>query len=109
MFALNREEKKAALVILVFACIGLCVRFAAKTNHSVSRHIALEEKITQFDANQITLHELLRFRVFPRKVAESYISFRNEQGPFRDIEDVKRVPGIGPQRFEKLKNILYVD
>lgn len=109
MFALNRDEKKAVFVLLVLACIGLCTRFAAKMNQEVRSYVSIERSIAQFDANKVTCEDLLRTRVLSRKVAESFIAFRNERGSFRDLEDVKNVPGIGDQRFEKLKNILYVD
>ncbi len=109
MFALNRDEKKALLIILACASVGLCVRFAVKMHRQAGEFIAIERSITHFDANQITLEELLRARVLPRKTAEALISFRHAHGPFRGMSDLKDVPGIGEYRFQKLKSILYVD
>lgn len=39
-------------------------------------------------------------------LASRIIAYRETNGPFRRIEDVKRVPGIGDKRFEELKDLI---
>jgi len=41
-------------------------------------------------------------------LAQRIIDYRNENGPFQQIEDLKKVEGIGPARFEKLKDKITV-
>ncbi|MCK5655857.1 MAG: ComEA family DNA-binding protein [Candidatus Aureabacteria bacterium] len=35
--------------------------------------------------------------------------FRKDNGNFRAIEDITKVPGIGPKTFEKIKDMIFVD
>ena len=37
-------------------------------------------------------------------LAQRIIDYRNEHGPFQQIEDLKKVEGIGAATFEKLKD-----
>lgn len=41
-------------------------------------------------------------------LAQDIVSYRNEHGPFKSIEDLKNVPGIGEVRFERLKGLITV-
>lgn len=41
-------------------------------------------------------------------LAQRIIDYRNENGPFHRIEDLKEVEGIGPAKFEKLKDNITV-
>lgn len=42
-------------------------------------------------------------------IAARIIEYRNESGPFRQIEDIKNVRGIGEARFEAIKDLITVD
>ncbi len=37
------------------------------------------------------------------KKAEQIIAYRDEQGQFKQIEDLQKVGGIGPKTFEQLR------
>ncbi len=41
------------------------------------------------------------------KIAQSIIEYRNENGSFKSIEEIKNVPRIGEATFQKLKNLIY--
>ena len=40
--------------------------------------------------------------------AQAIVGYRNEHGPFKRIEDLLKVSGIGPATFEKLKDYITV-
>ena len=42
-------------------------------------------------------------------LANAIIQYRDEHGPFETIEDIQKVPGIGPATFEMIKNLITVD
>ena len=109
MFTLNREERKACVTLIVFAFVGVIVRFGVQTSKRVEQVVTVPRSIVQFDANLVTFEELMRSRVVSRRVAERLIQFRNQNGPFREFDDLSSIPGVGPQRLQKLKTILYVD
>lgn len=40
--------------------------------------------------------------------AKSIVDYRTENGPFRNIEEIQKVSGIGPKTYENIKNLIYV-
>lgn len=42
------------------------------------------------------------------KRAQYIIDYRNQNGPFKSIEEIQKVRDIGPKRFEKLKDQITV-
>ena len=42
------------------------------------------------------------------KKAEAIVQYRAKHGPFRSVEDLTKVKGIGPQVIEKNRDILLV-
>src|SRR5437870_11621363 len=66
-----------------------------------------EEKSTRIDINtaeQATLAALLGVE---EAEAKAIIEYRQKNGPFQTIKDVKNVPGIGEQGFANIKAICF--
>jgi competence protein ComEA len=40
--------------------------------------------------------------------AQAIVGYRNEQGPFRRIEDLLKVSGVGPATFERMRDLITV-
>ncbi len=57
----------------------------------------------QLDINQAPWYEWTLLEGIGPKLAERIVAFRDEHGPFQTIEDVSRVPGIGPQKWEQIR------
>lgn len=64
-----------------------------------------EEKI---NLNTATEAELQTLSGIGAKKAQEIIRFRDEQGPFKTVEELKNVPGIGEKTVERLKDMLTV-
>lgn len=64
-----------------------------------------EEKI---NLNTATEAELQTISGIGAKKAQEIIRFRDEQGPFKTVEELKNVPGIGEKTVECLKDMLTV-
>ena len=41
--------------------------------------------------------------------AQAIIEYRQQNGPFRDINELAKVPGLGDDTFDKIKNLITVD
>jgi len=41
--------------------------------------------------------------------AQAIVDYRNQHGPFRRIEDVLKVEGIGSGTLDKIKNLITVE
>ncbi len=58
----------------------------------------------KININKATRNELTQITGVGDVTAESIIKYREEQGKFKTIEDIKKVSGIGEKTFEKLRN-----
>jgi uncharacterized protein len=60
------------------------------------------------DLNTASVELLARVSGLGPKLAGSIIRYREENGPFRSREDLKRVPGLGPKAFELAAGFLRI-
>lgn len=67
-----------------------------------------DEQNSLVNINTATLEQLQTLTGIGESKAKAIISYRNENGKFEKIEDVKNVSGIGEALFEKIKNNITV-
>jgi competence protein ComEA len=67
-----------------------------------------EEATTQVDLNRADKAELTTLNGIGDSKAESILSYREENGNFQTIEELKEVSGIGEATFEQLKEAIVV-
>jgi competence protein ComEA len=60
----------------------------------------------QIDVNQATWVEWMQLPEVGEALARKIVTFRKEAGPFRSVEDVDRVPGIGPATMQQIRPFL---
>lgn len=57
----------------------------------------------QVDLNQATLSDLEALPGIGPKLAQRVIEHRDEKGPFRTVDDLRQVKGIGRKKFDRLR------
>lgn len=67
-----------------------------------------EKKTEKVNINKASQTELETLNGVGPSTALKIINYRNENGNFKSIEDIKNVPGIGDAKFESLKNEICV-
>ena len=65
-----------------------------------------EETSSIISINTATKEELMTLTGIGEKKAEDIIKYREENGEFTSIEDIKNVKGIGDSLFEKIKDYI---
>lgn len=60
------------------------------------------------DLNRATLEELTMVSGIGERTAEKILSFRNDTGPFRTVEDLQKIPGIKEKKLSRLRKYFYV-
>ncbi len=60
----------------------------------------------QVDVNKADWPELIQLPGVGRTLAERLVGERQENGEFRDVDDLRRVGGIGPRTLERIKPYL---
>ena len=81
------------LATLVLSLMMNGMSFAGKSDAS-----------TPVNINQATLKELTSLPGIGKKRANDIIAYREKNGKFSSIEDVKKVDGIGKDTIEKIKD-----
>ncbi|MBI4972780.1 MAG: ComEA family DNA-binding protein [Candidatus Omnitrophica bacterium] len=108
MFGLTKQERQVILFLASMAFLGLGVNFCRKVYSPVKKFIAFSQDIGKVSLNQADQETLKSITGIGDKLAQRIIEYRNRNGSFDSIEELKNVKGIGENKFEKLKNLFLV-
>lgn len=78
---------------------------------NIGENIIIEDITTNtrlVNINMATQTELEALSGIGPSTALKIIQYRNENGKFKSIEDIKNVPGIGDSKFKAIKNEICV-
>jgi competence protein ComEA len=65
-----------------------------------------DERPAKLNLNHATEGELERVLTLPRSEVEAIIQYREEKGPYKDFEDLKKIPGFDIKKIEAQKDRL---
>jgi competence protein ComEA len=91
------EPKKMVFVCIVLAML---VTFSAPTWATNTGKINL---------NKATATELTQLKGIGMKYAERIVEFRDKYGPFKQVEDLLKVQGVGMKLLEKNKDRITIE
>ena len=99
---LKKEENMTRTKKMVFLCIALAMvmTFSAP---------AWSGDAGKINLNKATAAELSQLKGIGMKYAEKIVEFRDKNGPFKQVEDILKVQGIGPKTLEKNKDRISVE
>lgn len=63
---------------------------------------------SKVNINRAGVEELITLPGIGPALAQRILDYREQHGPFRSIEDIQNVSGIGPKRFQELKDLISV-
>lgn len=67
-----------------------------------------EKTHQQININTASAKELVKLPGIGQALAQRIIDFREKNGPFKKIEDLMRVRGIGEKNFKKMKDFITI-
>lgn len=70
---------------------------------------ARTEAPVMVNINTATAPELTALSGIGDKLSGAIVDYREENGPFKAIEDIMNVPGIGAGKFANIKEHIYVE
>lgn len=86
----------------------------SKLTDTDSRKEAIEadnartEKIFKINLNTATVEELCSISGLSERVALEIVKFREDYGPFKNIEEIKLVKGIGDKTYSNISKYLTI-
>ena len=118
---LTKSERLVLLFLIISCFVGLSINFIRASQERVDLRIVESEltgKEKHFDSlikeakmvniNQATIEQFVSLPGIGPSLAERIISFRGSQGLFKSIEEITKVTGIGPKKFEAIKEFLEI-
>lgn len=119
MFNLTRSERLVIVFLSLSALLGVGISYYKKIHYRVDLKVEpfqitkseadidrLIIKVKLVDINKATLKELMRLPGIGKVTAKRIINYRNTNGPFERIENITQVSGIGPHKFNNIKEFL---
>jgi len=103
------EERKVILFLLYLCFCGLILSNLIKARPQIKGIVYPGVELARLNLNKISLEEIQRLSLIPPKITSQIIEYRNIHQKFTSLEELKDVKGIGPKRYEKLKNIFFVE
>ncbi len=96
------EEMKKEKTETCQSCNNACI----KTEDEEAKIIDEESEL--ININEATKEQLQKLEGIGQSKAEAIIEYRNKNQKFKEIEEIKNVPGIGEAAYEKIKNHIKV-
>jgi competence protein ComEA len=102
---LNRGDRRVVAVLIVVALLLMLVHWYRLTQYRPAAIEVLHPDGYQFqlDVNTATWVEWMQLDGVGEVLARRIVEDRERNGPFPSVDDVQRVPGIGPKTMESLR------
>jgi competence protein ComEA len=99
---MNKVLSKMGLIVVIFFMAGMMISTAVAEENKIS---GTNDQIvdTSININTATVKELSGLTGIGKKRAEAIIAYRTNHGNFSEINDLRKVEGIGKKTFEKIK------
>jgi len=103
----DQATSAAVAVLALFIIAGWCARQAQLGGRTIeierAEPIAID---TRIDVNRAAWPELALMPNIGEQLAKRIVADRTQRGPFKDLDDLLRVKGIGPKTLETLRPFL---
>jgi competence protein ComEA len=87
-------------MMIMFVALAMIIVFCGPIRAADSGKINL---------NKATVEELSQLKGIGMKYAERIVQYRDKNGPFKNVEDLLNVQGIGSKTLEKNKDRIIVE
>lgn len=101
MKKVNLVRNMLAVLVLAVLCGSGGLAYAAPADVKATAQAPV-------NLNQASTEELIALKGIGPKMAERIIAYRKEHGPFKTVDQLVQVKGIGNAKFQKLKDQIAV-
>jgi competence protein ComEA len=93
------------LLVMVLACAAATAQAAGQ---QVQPKILIDESLTKVNINTAAAAQFEALAGIGPKMAERIVEYRTKNGPFKKVEELMNVKGMGEKSFLKLKPYLTI-
>ncbi len=101
-------RKVLCVCVMVMSMLAVAPMSFSSTDSTGKGSVAAEMQ-TAVNINRASVDELQRIPEVGKTTAERIVAYREEQGPFKDPQDLVKIKGIGSKKFEKMKAYVVVE
>lgn len=115
---MNRTERLAGFIVLATLLLGIIAGLIDRDDKEVHaldggdectpRVESENDSYLRLDLNGATAGELMALPGIGEKRAQAIVAWRDANGPFRCVEDLDNVRGIGPATLDRLRAFVCV-
>ena len=108
---LERHARRFPLALVALLVVGISLSVTPVVTAGVSAADDPSDKrppASKIDLNQATPEQLQTIPGIGPSLAQRIVDFRAKQGPFRRVEDLLKIKGIGEKSFQKLRGYVKV-
>jgi len=114
MFSLTHQERKVLIFIGILILVGSILRIlnlnTIKEDSSFDKNKPTISEGPDFNnpinVNQASSKDLESIPGIGEVIARRVVDYRNQFGSFEDLEDLKKVKGIGGKKIEAIKKLI---
>ncbi len=107
MIAWTKPEQQAFLLVVAVVLAGIGVQWWLRAVPSGRQRMIPLHEVT-IDLNRVSEEELAHTRGISPGLARAIVAYRDEQGGFRCVEELRQVKGVGEKRLRRLQPLFRV-
>jgi len=109
MLYFSRSDRYVILTFLILGLLFTVISYSKKISpRNNIKLINVNQRHAAVNINRATSQQLERLSGVGRILAQDIISYREQMGGFKELEEIKNVKGIGKKKFEKLKDLIVI-
>ncbi|MFH1359768.1 MAG: helix-hairpin-helix domain-containing protein [Candidatus Omnitrophota bacterium] len=112
MFDLTRQERLVLIFLVLICLFGISFRLALKVNPQLNRMVNVleDDKLYRpIDINRASLEDLIRVPGIGPAIAERIVTYRQDHGSFKDLEELKTIRGVNASNVKMISKYLKID
>ncbi|MDD2702540.1 MAG: helix-hairpin-helix domain-containing protein [Candidatus Omnitrophica bacterium] len=108
MLYFSPQERQVILFLAVVVLIGTGINFAVKRFPAAEAVSCSARNLGKIELNEADKDALMSIPGIGEKLAFRILSYRAQEGKFMEVEDLKKVKGIGAGKFARIRDMVYV-